>query len=424
MARPGRDFLSGAGDDDVLDGGAGADGLDGGAGYDYASYATSTSGVTVDLANVSSNTGDAAGDTFSSIEGVHGSAYDDTLGGNAVDNYLFGRLGNDVVAGHGGNDFLFGEAGHDMLAGGVGADYLDGGEGFDIADYSGAASGVVVDRANAWRNTGEAQGDTYSSIEGIAGSAHADELYGDAGGGEFYAGAGHDLLEGRGGADYLDGGEGWDFALYSSATAGVRASLLNRALNTGDAAGDTFVSIEGLAGSAYGDMLQGNHAGNELYGHDGNDELRGEGGQDFLSGGAQADTLVGGDGQDWLNGGAGRDTFRFETEPVRAIGAFDVDTIQDFSAAEGDRIELATNVFQAFAPVVYGEGYALNAALKSTAFTLGTAATSAEHRIVYNQATGALYYDADGSSFQGQIQIAQLKAGTALSAANIGLYTL
>ena len=282
---------------------------------------------------------------------------------------------------------------------------------------------MVVDRASAWRNTGEAQGDTYSSIEGIAGSAHADELYGDAGGGEFYAGAGHDLLEGRGGADYLDGGEGWDFALYSSATAGVRASLLNRALNAGDAAGDTFVSIEGLAGSAYGDMLQGNHAGNELYGHDGTDELRGEGGQDFLSGGAQADTLVGGDGQDWLNGGAGRDTFRFETEPVRAIGAFDVDTIQDFSAAEGDRIELETHAFGR-AHVVYEEGYALNAALKSTEFSLGTAASASAHRVIYDQASGALYYDVDGVGGAAQIKIAQLAAHTALSASNIGFYTL
>ncbi|MBM6581431.1 hypothetical protein ILT44_14640, partial [Microvirga sp. BT689] len=66
--------------------------------------------------------------------------------------------------------------------------------------------------------------------------------------------------------------------------------------------------------------------------------------------------------------------------------------------------------------------------LKSGAFTVGSAATSWEHRIVYNQATGALFYDADGTGSStgnvAQIQFAQLKAGTALSAAHFQLFPL
>jgi Ca2+-binding RTX toxin-like protein len=435
----GRDELYGRDGDDVLDGGSGADGLDGGAGYDYASYATASSGVTVRLWDPWANTGDAAGDTFSSIEGVHGSLHADTLEGNGGDNYLFGRGGHDVVAGLDGNDFLFGEAGHDTLAGGTGidalsggdgcdrlvggagADRLDGGQDWDSADYSGAAARVVADLILIGRNAGEAQGDSFVSVEEVLGSRHDDELYGDTSGNALRGDAGHDVLEGRGGWDHLDGGEGEDYAVYSSAAAGVRASLLDRFLNTGDAWGDTYVSIEGLAGSGHSDWLQGSDAGNGLYGHDGNDELRGEGGQDFLSGGAQADTLVGGEGADWLNGGAGRDTFRFETAAVP--GTLGVDTIQDFSAAEGDRIELETHAFGR-AHVVYEEGYALNAALKSTEFSLGTAASASTHRVIYDQASGALYYDVDGVGGAAQIKIAQLAAHTALSASNIGFYTL
>ncbi|MBM6581406.1 hypothetical protein ILT44_14515 [Microvirga sp. BT689] len=439
----GLDTLIGDGTD-VLDGGTEADQLIGGAGYDYASYASASYGVTVRLWNAWANTGDAAGDTYSSIEGLHGSFHDDTLDGNGGDNYLFGRGGHDIVAGLDGNDYLFGEAGHDTLVGGsgadvlsggdsfdrlvggAGADQLDGGEGWDIADYSGAASRVAVDLILLGRNAGEAQGDSFVSVEEVLGSRHNDELYGDTSSNTLRGNAGNDVLEGRGSGDLIDGGEGYDYAVYWGAESGVVASLLNRALNTRDAAGDVYVAIEGLQGSAYGDKLQGDHAGNELYGHDGTDELRGEGGRDYLNGGGQADTLVGGEGGDWLQGGAGRDTFRFETAVVP--GTISVDEILDFNAAEGDRIELATSVFQNLAGALLTETIGgvstIRLALKGSAFALGSAATTADHRIIYNQATGALSYDADGVGGAAQIQFAQLKAGMALSAANIGFYTL
>ncbi len=82
---------------------------------------------------------------------------------------------------------------------------------------------------------------------------------------------GNDVLEGRGGRDTLRGGDGLDQASYSTAAASVTASLANPAVNTGDAAGDTYHSIEGLVGSAFDDTLAGDANANLLSGGQGND---------------------------------------------------------------------------------------------------------------------------------------------------------
>ncbi|MFC1455300.1 calcium-binding protein [Microvirga arabica] len=403
--------------DDILAGGGGSDYLNGG-GYDYASYADARDGVVARLSRQTTNLGDAGGDIFASIEGLHGSGFNDTLGGSAEGNYLFGRAGHDLIEGEAGNDFLFGESGSDYLMGGLGADALDGGAGFDVAGYFTASAGVTADLLESWRNTGEAAGDSYVSIESINGSHHGDDLRGSQVANELIGNGGNDNLEGRGGGDRLIGGDGEDHAAYWSASSGVRASLLNSAINTGNAQGDTYLSIEGLQGSGYGDMLQGDGAGNLLNGQAGNDELRGEGGHDWIVGGSGHDTLVGGEGADWLEGQAGADVFRFEA------GLGQVDQVADFNGTEGDRIALSTNLFRAFAPVVVEEGYTLNGSLKAAAFVIGASATTSAHRIVYNQGTGALSYDADGVGGVAQVQFAQLKAGTALSAAHFQMFTL
>ena len=54
-----------------------------------------------------------------------------------------------------------------------------------------------------------------------------------------------------------DGGGGLDTASYSNATTGLIASLTNAGSNTGEALGDTYVSIENLTGSAFDDVLIG-----------------------------------------------------------------------------------------------------------------------------------------------------------------------
>ena len=123
----GDDTLNGGGGDDVLIGGEGADALDGGAGTDTVSYVGSSAAVDVNLGSGTATGGDAAGDTFSNIENVTGSSFDDTLTGDSGDNTLSGGAGDDTLYGGDGNDlFLFQEGdGSDTASGGAGASWVD-----------------------------------------------------------------------------------------------------------------------------------------------------------------------------------------------------------------------------------------------------------------------------------------------------------
>lgn len=295
--RGGNDTLRGGLGGDLLDGGPGADALYGGAGWDIASYASAMAAAVVDLSYPTLNAGAALGDSMSLIEGVNGTAFSDRIWGNDSANHLSGGAGNDTILGRAGNDTILADAGNDRLCGGQGADVLNGGTGIDIAVYGSALNAVMVDLMFAPLNQGEAAGDRLSAIEDLQGSGFADHLAGDGLGNRLYGGVGNDTLIGRGGGDLLFGGAGFDLASYIGAPMGVRANLAGLA-GYGDAAGDRFFSIEGLAGSNHGDDLRGDAAANEL---------RGNGGQDRLWGGAGGDTLQGGAGADQLFGDGGTD---------------------------------------------------------------------------------------------------------------------
>lgn len=168
--------------------------LDGGAGYDFASYSDATGSVSIDLGLVGQVGGDAEDDILISIEGVIGSAFNDTLIGDGWNNYLTGQAGSDTLAGADGNDELHGSSGNDSLDGGAGNDKLLGEDGND--SVSGGDGGDLLN-----------------------GGAGLDSLDGGAGNDGFYGGGGNDLLFGRdgndnlfgdGGADRLDGGTGND----------------------------------------------------------------------------------------------------------------------------------------------------------------------------------------------------------------------
>ncbi|HEY8429390.1 MAG TPA: hypothetical protein VIL20_13485, partial [Sandaracinaceae bacterium] len=70
-----------------------------GAGNDTVSYYFAASGVTARLDRPELNTGEAAGDTYSGIENLYGSQFDDVLAGDGGRNTLTGWGGAD--------DFLF-----------------------------------------------------------------------------------------------------------------------------------------------------------------------------------------------------------------------------------------------------------------------------------------------------------------------------
>lgn len=246
----GADTLRGEGGADTLWGGAGADRLEGDAGRDLVYYLDAAAGITLSLANPALNTGEAAGDTFYSVEDVTGTNHDDILSGLAGgrNNTLKGGGGDDVLKGYSGVDRLYGNAGNDTLEGGIGGDLLVGGTGMDTVSYAQAASGVVASLWNPGDNTSDAAGDRFYSIENIVGSAHDDRLEGNSSANRLTGGAGADafVFRGSGAADTVtDFTVGLDnISLYSGSFAGLsvgslapgafRASSSGRAFDASD----------------------------------------------------------------------------------------------------------------------------------------------------------------------------------------------
>ncbi|RCW20645.1 hemolysin type calcium-binding protein, partial [Ciceribacter lividus] len=278
----GNDELYGGAGNDTLIGGAGADVLDGGDGWDIASYSNATSAVTINL-KTGVYTGDAAGDTYISIERIAGTQYDDTFvsgseavlfdgggGGDTVDYSTSGAAVNvNLVTGTGTGGDAQGDRFY-QIEGVVGSDYgdtltssatgtLEGGAGDDV--YVIGNQGVrIVEAAGGGDDEIRTSLATYSmanyaNVERLTytGTVSA-TLTGNAGNNVITGGAGNDTLIGGAGADVLDGGDGWDIASYSNATAAVTINL-KTGVYTGDAAGDTYISIERIAGTQYDDTF-------------------------------------------------------------------------------------------------------------------------------------------------------------------------
>lgn len=195
--------------------------------------------------------------------------------------------GDDVIHGEGGNDVINAGAGDDSILGGSGADNLNGGSGYDWLIYQNSTSAVTINLANNTASGGYAQGDTIQNFEHVFGSAYDDTITGDAN---------VNVIAGYSGADTIDGGDGFDLLTYAVSTSGVNVNLETGAASGGDAAGDTFVNIEGIFGSDQADTLTGDTVRNELYGLGGNDIINGGDGNDYIEGGAGADNMDGGNG--------------------------------------------------------------------------------------------------------------------------------
>ncbi len=289
----GNDTINALDGDDLIEGGAGADTINGGAGIDYVSYAASSTGVKVNLATNSNTLGDAAGDMLYNVEGLVGSAYNDTLTGDANDNFF-------------------------IYSGGI--DTIEAGSGFDQADFSTVVlpSSFTMMRfndngyfyfQNEYTNTTSNQGKV-GGIEWLRGSDWRD----------YFSGPGSlntvRTYEGGGGADIFDGNYASVTLLYTSSNAGVSVNLTTGAASGGHAQGDVFlgttidpmngkaVTLEGathLGGSAHADTLIGNAEDNKLWGLDGSDAIDGADGNDTIYAGAGADTVSGGAGHDILD---------------------------------------------------------------------------------------------------------------------------
>jgi serralysin len=350
--------------------------------------------------------GDAAdrfvnrGDVFGNVDlGLGNDIYDARKGG-AVEGFVFGGNGEDQLFGGADDDDLRGGSGNDLLMGGAGADKLVGGSGSDTASYASATSGVTVNLTKPKLNTGDAKGDSFSSIENITGSRFDDKLTGNSG---------NNVIDGGDGADRMEGGAGNDRYIVDDA-----GDVVIEANGAGTDRVESAVSFS-LAGQFIEQLTltgsdnikgTGNSLANTITGNSGNNTLDGGTGNDTLTGGVGNDVLIGGLGNDTLTGGNGKDFFVFNT----ALNAStNVDTITDFNVV-ADTIRIDNAVFTGLA----------NGTLAAAAFKANTSgnAGDASDRIIYETDTGNLFFDADGTGSAAKILFATLSPGLALTNAD------
>jgi len=359
-----------------LDGGGGADRMEGGAGND--SYVVDHAGdVVVESAGngtdtVLSSVGYALADQVENLTLTGGSAIDGT--GNGLANVLIGNAAANRLDGGGGADRMEGAAGNDSY----------------VVDHAGD---VVVESAGNGTDTvlssvGYALGDHVENLTLTGGSAIDGTGNGLAN--VLIGNAAANRLDGGAGADRMEGGAGNDSYVVDHA-----GDVVVEGAGNGT---DTVLSSVGYA--------LGDHVENLTLTGGSAIDGTGNGLANVLTGNGAANVLNGGGGADRLEGGGGSDRFEFTT----ALGAGNVDTIVDFAPGV-DRIVLGGFAGQPFAALATG-------ALAGFAFRAGSAAADADDRLIYNAATGALLYDADGVGGAAAVQFATLAPGLSLSAAD------
>lgn len=319
---------------------------------------------------------------------------------------LIGTTAADSLSGLAGNDTLIGDAGNDTLNGGTGTDRLEGGAGNDTYQLE-ATDDLVIEAAGGGVDTlvmtvpGGFVG-LPDNVENLTvNSSFQVILIGNNLANVLTAGSGNDMLFGLGGSDTLKGGGGDDYYFVNQTTdvviegtgAGYDALWLDVAAYTLPA------NVEdGMIWRPAGGSVTGNGTANYLAGFTGADKLSGMGGDDALWGST---------GHDTLTGGAGYDAFEFAERDAASS-----DTITDFT--RGQDVILLNEL-------VYGLG---DGALPATAFkTIGTGGTvDSSDRILYNAATGQLYFDPDGSGGAASVLLAVLTNKPALSYTDFWAY--
>jgi Ca2+-binding RTX toxin-like protein len=178
-------------------------------------------------------------------------------------------------------------------------------------------------------------------------------------------------------------------------------------LSSGD---DTYSGAAGhLVGIVFGgagiDGITGGADNDHFKGGSGGDTLRGNAGKDLLEGEAGSDTLFGGTGNDKLIGGANNDFFVFNT----ALNATtNRDIVTDFVHGQ-DKFQLENAVFSHLGAA---------GVLKASFFFVGTAAHDADDHIIYNHATGKVFYDSNGDAAGGSTLFAVLTIKPVLTASD------
>ena len=175
MGGDGADQIDGGAGNDYIVTGTGADTIDGGEGVDTLSYAGSSVAVQVILFQPGSGRGDAAGDTWTGIERVVGTDFNDVIGGlPGGDNTIWGGAGDDAIRGYEGADLLKGGAGNDTFGYGRVEESTVAASGRDtIADF---ATGDIIQVRGIDADGNAANGDTAFTFGTGGFTGHAGEL--------------------------------------------------------------------------------------------------------------------------------------------------------------------------------------------------------------------------------------------------------
>jgi Ca2+-binding RTX toxin-like protein len=241
------------------------------------------------------------------------------LNGTASDDVIVGRRGWDIIEGRGGRDLICSGRGDDYVVAGAGNDRVKGGDDLDTL-----IGGAGDDRL--WGGRGH---------DSLAGRAGNDDLFGGRGS--------LDSLVGGRGNDVMAGGRGYDLAEFWDSRNGVEVNLMTDvAVGHGD---DRVVSIEGVVGSNYDDIIYGDDLSNMIQGGGGNDEIHALG--SHADGGS--DLLRSGGGEDVLDGGEGPDIVSYNLSPivvnanltdgVATVPGFGFDTFQGIENLVGSKYD-------------------------------------------------------------------------------------
>ncbi len=300
-----------------------------------------------------------------------GNGFNNHIDGNNGVNIIKGGLGADTMLGHGGNDTYYVENASDVVIEDVNAGTVD--------IISSSISFTTVANIERLALTGTA------NIDATGLATQADYLIGNAG---------INTLTGLGGNDKLNGGTNHDFMIGGD---GNDTYYVDNVLDVvTEAAGATAGTVDVISSSI--SFTNALNVERLALSGTGNINATGLSSQaDYLLGNAGNNTLNGMGGKDMLSGGLGNDIFRFDT----ALSAVtNVDKILDFNVA-ADTIQLENSIFTLFNTIG-----AIAADLFKDLTTGG--AQDANDVILYNETTGALFYDADGLGGNAATQFATL----------------
>jgi Ca2+-binding RTX toxin-like protein len=132
--------------------------------------------------------------------------------------------------------------------------------------------------------------------------------------------------------------------------------------------------------------------------------LSGRAGHDILIGSNASDMLVGAAGNDTITSGAGFDVIAY------SLASEGQDTITDFNVFQ-DTLQVSAAGF--------GGGLIAGESIAAAQFVLGTVATTASHRFIFNKPTGQLFFDVDGNGSSVQTLLATLTPNLNLTEDNI-----